>query len=190
MEAWTICGVLGVVPMVLPTSGGAWFRPDLAAQVATGTVAHDLWSETFVSGPDSAGAYAGSIAPRPGLKLIAPLLHYRVDRDQGTARASLAGGFASQAVYRGRDGCMLVGRMPAPGGKAMPAPPSDAPLAVSDSAALAGVLDAAFAEQDGAAPRNTKAVVILHRGRIVAERYAPGYGPDTPIPTEGSQCVG
>ena len=45
-------------------------------------------------------------------------------------------------------------------------------------AALAAVLDAAFAEPaDGR--RRTHAVVVIHRGRLVAERYAPGFDADS-----------
>src|SRR5206468_3163902 len=46
---------------------------------------------------------------------------------------------------------------------------------------LRDALDRAFAEPPGGPPRGTKAVVVLHDGRVVAERYAPGYGIDTPL---------
>ncbi|HTR87336.1 MAG TPA: serine hydrolase, partial [Reyranella sp.] len=36
-------------------------------------------------------------------------------------------------------------------------------------------------ETEGEPPRNTKAIVIVHNGRVIAERYAPGYGVDTPV---------
>jgi CubicO group peptidase (beta-lactamase class C family) len=42
-------------------------------------------------------------------------------------------------------------------------------------------LDRAFAEPDQPPFRHTKAVVVLKDGRVVAERYAPGYSIDTPI---------
>jgi CubicO group peptidase (beta-lactamase class C family) len=174
---------LRLLPLALAVSGCAWLRPDLAARVATGTTAHDVCSETFVSHQDSERTFAESIAPRPGISVIAPLLRYEVDRDAGTVRASLAGGFASLAVYRGRDGCLLaaskaVARMPAPLADARPA----VPLALAPGpSGLGRVLDEAFAENAGGPRRNTKAVVILHRGRVVAQRFADGYGPDTPI---------
>lgn len=47
--------------------------------------------------------------------------------------------------------------------------------------ALRHALDLAFAEPNPAAPRLTKAIVVLHDGKLIAERYAPGYGPETPI---------
>src|SRR5262249_37398435 len=42
-------------------------------------------------------------------------------------------------------------------------------------------LDRAFAEPDGAPVRRTHAIVIVHDGRVVAERYAAGFGIDTPV---------
>ena len=55
------------------------------------------------------------------------------------------------------------------------------PLVKAIDARLSSALDAAFAEVDDRKPRQTKAVVVLHDGKLVAERYAPGYGADTPI---------
>ncbi len=47
---------------------------------------------------------------------------------------------------------------------------------------LAPVLDWAFAEPDPKHLRRTRAVVVLHQGKIVAERYAPGFEQDMPLP--------
>src|SRR6202035_2488985 len=46
---------------------------------------------------------------------------------------------------------------------------------------VGAALDRAFAEPDSPPFRHTKAIVVLKDGHVVAERYAPGYGIDTPI---------
>ena len=46
---------------------------------------------------------------------------------------------------------------------------------------LETVLDRAFAEPNPLHQRRTRAVVIVHKGRIVAERYATGIGPEMPL---------
>ena len=60
-------------------------------------------------------------------------------------------------------------------------PYTDAPTA----AAAQDVLDYAFGTDLPAADRaelGTRAVVVLQDGQLVAERYAPGFGPTTPHP--------
>jgi len=47
---------------------------------------------------------------------------------------------------------------------------------------LAPVLDWAFAEPDPKHLRRTRAVVVMHQGKIVGERYAPGFDQDMPLP--------
>ena len=54
-------------------------------------------------------------------------------------------------------------------------------MVASTDPALVAALDRAFAEPGVGGPRCTKAVVIVHDARVVAERYAPGFGIDTPI---------
>jgi CubicO group peptidase (beta-lactamase class C family) len=46
---------------------------------------------------------------------------------------------------------------------------------------VSALLASAFAEPPDGPSMRTRAIVIIHRGRIVAERYAAGFGPDTPL---------
>ena len=47
---------------------------------------------------------------------------------------------------------------------------------------LSRAIDNAFTEKDPAHPVKTRAVVVVYRGRIIAERYASGISADTPLP--------
>ena len=49
------------------------------------------------------------------------------------------------------------------------------------NAKLSEALDRAFAESASGPRRFTKAIVVLHRGRVVGERYASGVTPETPL---------
>ncbi|WP_321817365.1 MULTISPECIES: serine hydrolase [unclassified Paraburkholderia] len=177
--------LLFFVLLVLSLGGCALVRPDYAARVATGTTAHDICSETFISGQQPDTIFAETIASRPGLDLIAPLINYSVDRSQREVSASLAGAFTSRAVFRGTWGCTIVKdddaaslALPQP---LSPIPKVSLPIALGTSPKLSRALDDEFAEEPSEALRRTKAVVVLFKGRLIAERYAPGYGPDTPI---------
>lgn len=46
---------------------------------------------------------------------------------------------------------------------------------------LRKVVEEAFSEPDPKRRRRTRAVVVVYKGRIVIERYAPGIGPETPL---------
>ena len=54
-------------------------------------------------------------------------------------------------------------------------------MVASANPQLAAALDRAFAEPEQPPFRRTKAIVVVRDGRVVAERYAEGYGIDTPI---------
>lgn len=49
-----------------------------------------------------------------------------------------------------------------------------------DQAAIEGALDWAFDDAARPRPQNTRGIVVIHRGKIIGERYADGWGPYTP----------
>ena len=169
-------------------------RPDRPLRIGVGTVAHDLCSATFVSRLDPDQVFAESLASRAGLKLIAWAISYQVDRSQHVVTARLAGLLEARAAYYGELGCVLLQGEPPqnlPTGAELAALHTDMPpllpeiagpeVVVPDDPALRAALDHAFEEPRAPPFRRTKAVVILRDGTVIAERYAPGYGVDTPI---------
>jgi hypothetical protein len=151
---------------------------------------HQLCSATFVAGLDSAQFYNEAI--RPKLGPVGALLRYDIDRQRQEVRTSLAGLVHSRAVYDGPFGCRVLhpGRearffLGEAGDHQPPVsspPPLTGPGIVAPvNAGLSEALDHAFAESVSGPRRFTKAVVILHRGRVVGERYAPGVTPATPL---------
>ncbi|MET3493969.1 serine hydrolase domain-containing protein [Variovorax boronicumulans] len=57
--------------------------------------------------------------------------------------------------------------------------PAALPLALHPQ--LEKILDHAFREDDSALLKNTRAVLVIHRGKIIGERYADGVTADTPL---------
>lgn len=53
--------------------------------------------------------------------------------------------------------------------------------ATADRGKMEAVLDLAFDDTRQSVPLNTRALLVLHRGRIVAERYAPGFSREMPL---------
>jgi CubicO group peptidase (beta-lactamase class C family) len=175
------CGALAL------TAGRAHDVP----RVATGFVSHTLCSAAFVSGVDPDAVFAETLDAMPGVRLIAWALDYRIDRTAKTVTATLLGGGQSRAVYREGLGCYVAqGEEPVDAAlSSVRDEPQRAPLPEIAGASLVEpaspglklALDRAFIEPDRPPLRRTKAVVVLKDGRLVAERYAPGYGIDTPI---------
>lgn len=161
------------LPLALAACGS--YSPDRFAATATGFVSHQLCSAVFVSGLDADRFYAAAIEPT--LSPLGGLVSHAVDRNAATVTARLAG-VEARAVYRGPYGCLLdlpPRRAFAPIG---PSVAAAAPIVEPADPRLRAALDAEFAPQPG---RATSAVVIMHDGRIVAERYAAGYGVATPL---------
>jgi hypothetical protein len=162
-------------------------------RAASAYTSHTICSETFISGLPPAQVYAESVATMPAYGLIDWLVGYHVDPIKREVSTTVAGGFASRAVYRDGLGCILVHQAD-PSNAPLPrdllagapvAPPSLPDIAgpakvTSANPALEAAVDRAFAEPSGSPRRLTKAIVVVHDGRVITERYAPGYGIDTP----------
>jgi len=169
------------------------FSIDRAASVSTGYVSHQLCSAVFVAGLDPERNYREAIEPLAGP--FSFLMHYSVDREHAEVRAKVAGMSESRAVHRPPLGCVNATGT-APGAAATPTaapaateastPALLAPIAGPEPVqagdpALRLALDNAFEESPQGPRRHTQAVVVVHRDRVIAERYAPGIGVDTPL---------
>lgn len=160
-------------------------NPVRALAVGPNLVAHQLCSALFVAGFEPDSYYREVIAPSLGV--FRSVVSYRIDRNMRAVTATLAGAFKSRAVYRGPEGCLVVqSAVPEPAGMP-PAVPAVLPsiaepeIVAPTDPALVVALDRAFSEPGAGGLRRTKAVVIVHDGRVIAERYAPGYGVDASI---------
>jgi CubicO group peptidase (beta-lactamase class C family) len=110
-------------------------------------------------------------------------IHASVDEDSRTATASVAGVISHQAGFQDERGCVLLYGSPLAEGDGWVRRerPATSPLVSAIDHTLDPVLERAFAEPDPNRPRRTRAVVVVQDGRIVAERYAPGFTADTPL---------
>jgi hypothetical protein len=174
-------------------AGCGSLSPARFAETGTGLVSHQLCSEVFIGGRDPQAAYDEALAPLLGP--LAKAARWRIDRRAGTAETDLMGLARQQAVYRGGLGCVRADQAFAPAmALRTPKPetvPMDPPLlppiapgpqvVTPESPALQTAVDRAFAEPAKGPRHNTQAVIVMRHGRIVAERYGPGIGPETPL---------
>ncbi|SDI73800.1 MULTISPECIES: serine hydrolase domain-containing protein [Bradyrhizobium] len=188
---WLKWVAVGLV-LTATAAAGVITRPDRAIRVATGVVAHNVCSKTFVSRLDPQTVFAETIG-RDGLRRLRLVLRMQVDRAAKTVDASAAGLLGSRAVFHDGLGCVLL-HGPDPyvlksdldALKVPKAPPLLGEIAgpgivQPSDPALRTALDHAFEEPAEPPFRRTKAVVVVHDGKVIAERYADGIGIDTPL---------
>jgi len=166
--------------------------------VGNGYVAKIVCSGVYVSGRKPQAVLDTEIRLNdPG---ILRLVSADVERSNRTVRSRFLGLGERVAVYRDGLGCTLALGVGAGELAAHGLPASLAALPVSGTswptrearaaaggpaalnpAAVAAALDEAFAEPGPVATRRTRAVVIVQDGRLVAERYGPGFGPESAL---------
>lgn len=160
------------------------------ALVGAAFAAKHVCSAVFVSGRSLEAALDDLRAYR---STPLDLVHVAVDRASRSVTGMLTGAARRTAVHRDGLGCVLAIDAAAAALASITLPPAaprpDAPWPDGESdsppspgAALARVLDDAFAEHPEALPKRTRAVVVVHEGRLVAERYAPGIARTTRLP--------
>jgi len=106
-----------------------------------------------------------------------------IDTESKQVTADFLGIIERSAVYRPGLGCYLTYKMGGDlsGAGAITARKDTLGMLEKHDQRFDTVLDWAFSEPDPAHLRRTRAVVIIHKGQIVAERYAQGFSKDTPL---------
>lgn len=181
-----VWGLLGLV-VVLALGAVLWLiaAPPELLRVGDGYAAKIVCSNVFLAHRDPNDVLAQDVqAPgNPILKLVSA----DVDRNAGIVTAHMLGFVAPMtAVYRDGLGCTLVpdGKVDALREQRVPLPavaagagawPTGSDVAVGDPS-----LNAILADDSLAGP-GMRAIVVVHEGHIVAERYAPGFEPATPL---------
>jgi CubicO group peptidase (beta-lactamase class C family) len=158
-------------------------------KIATGFIADTLCSETFVSGLDPQRDLSETTDAMPGVGLLTWAMDFQVDRARKDVTVTLFGIGRSHAVYREGLGCTLehgqrIADVALPPDDKQPAllPQIAGPGLVSpQSEELSAALDRAFTEPAQPPYRRTRAIVVMKAGRIIAERYADGVGPETQL---------
>lgn len=166
--------------------------------IGSAYLAKYVCSEVFISGRLDEQAIANAVLRMD----IFSLYNIEIDHQRQTVSSSLFGLAEKTALFREGLGATLLNELEQADlrrqsmGWKPPAriyernqswdsgmDPDEQTLYVEyDSLALVKVLDRAFSEPaDDAYPRNTYAVLVVYRGRIIAERYANGVTADTPL---------
>lgn len=128
-------------------------------------------------------------------------INLEIDYTKKTVTGSLLGLAGRKAIFRDGLGCTLVvgttekklrqqaggfepeqasrGHLPWPDGDVVK---KDALPDSFDRHRLDAALDWAFSDSDPARSRGTRSIVVVYRGQIIAERYAPGFTTKTRLP--------
>ncbi|TAG16891.1 MAG: class C beta-lactamase-related serine hydrolase [Cytophagia bacterium] len=153
------------------------------ASVGAGYNAKMVCSCVFVAGRDQKTVEMEELYAVPFGKQV-------VDKEHNTVTASIFGIVSKTAMYRPKLGCTLLNDATAETLRQQPAVIgataqtenwADSTLPAAQKTALQKIVDGAFAEPDPKNPVRTRAVLVLHRGRVVAEQYASGFTQNTPL---------
>jgi len=173
---------------LLLLGAGVWLRlaPPELIRVGAGYSAKIVCSNVFISGRDAHQVLQQDVQS-PGHPLLR-LMRVSVDREANVVRAGLFG-FAGGglAVWREGTGCASVpdGDLARAAAHRAPAAPAAAPRAgpwpEGDAVDAAVPALAVLLADEGLAGPGMRALLVLHRGRIVAERYGDGFTAATPL---------
>lgn len=173
--------VLAVLLFIIVLALRIFLYPSLP--ILNGFAAKALCSCVFVAGipeeiarEDEAGFFPISLAST------------KVDYDQKMTSATLLGLVEKRAYYREGQGCAIFNELEAPENRNVA--PDEVPkdtmmvdniiLSSDQKQNLNQAIDWAFTEDDPENPaKRTRGVAIMYKGKLIAERYAEGFGPDS-----------
>ncbi len=180
--------VLGLVALLVVGAGLAYVSYGSVGRAGSGYAAKNLCSGYYLSG------FPLEVTQEEALVGASDLLaniSAKLGEEERSVTTRFFGLFERKAVYTPGAGCTLVPPGEDAGTIALqPLPalerPSDQPWPDGTAPALARarvqmIVEEGFAEDDPAGPRNTKAITVAHNGELIAEKYAPGVGPETPL---------
>lgn len=179
---WVACAALLAICLLAVIIS----RTAPAIKVGTAVVSQTLCGEIFVSGLDANRVFNEEIQPRREMQTLLKRLSYTIDPQRRQVVTSWFGHFTSVATYHDGYGCTLGDAKFAAPGLALTPPGAPAPDASAVPVApvnteLEAALNRAFQEPSQPPFRRVRALVVMRDGQIIAERYAPGIGPDTPL---------
>ena len=178
----------GALLLVLIAVAAVYLYVAPLLSAGSGYGAKNICSGVLMSGMRAEDVHQQALV---GASTLLANLSYTVDPSEGTVRTRLFGLFPRTARHREALGCTLLpagedgdvirvdATAPTPLDASLPWPAGSAAIATDPE--LQSILARRFEEEDPERPRNTKAIVVVHHGQLVAEQYADGLGPQTPL---------
>ena len=167
---WALRIVVGLLLVIVVALVAVYWYMRPMLLTGTGYAAHNACALEHISGRDDA---ASDLPSNP----LVPYLRVTSNAD-GSVDANILGLFAEQTAWHVEGfGCSVARErpdLPEPVAVTYPHPLTAGPV-VEAPAELAEAMDRVFADDLG-----TRAVVVVHDGDIIAERYADGFTPETP----------
>ena len=165
--------------LVIALTGGYWYQRPLLL-TGTGYAAHNACAVQHIAGRTDA---ASDLPPNP----LVPVLRTASSDDETSVRTGLFGLLSRQRAWHTAGlGCTIAAERPALAAQE-PVPATGNPFTSAPAPAADPAVDAAIARAFGddlvtgeRSRLGTRAIVVVRDGRLVAERYAPGFTATTP----------
>jgi CubicO group peptidase (beta-lactamase class C family) len=162
------------------------YRPDHVFKAAAGLTAHNLCAAVFTAGLDPDTTFRELVHPM--IPHLGRLISYRVDRPGNSVTATFARVVHSTARFTSGYGCRIEYPEDQP-------PPPPRPLQTNSQVdgfapsiivtpadpTIVAAMNRVFLERPDEPIKDVKAVVVVKSDQVIAERYATGFGIDTPL---------
>jgi CubicO group peptidase (beta-lactamase class C family) len=176
---------LGLALLLVVLLFALWLYPPGLLRVGANYSAKIVCSNVFLAARDADEVLRVDVQA-PGIWLLR-FMRISVDRERGVVRAGFLGFIGDGvAVARPGKGCAALpdGKLDPAQDLPSPAPPpppaSGAAWPDGNSVEPKPAIDRILADESLAGP-GARAIVVVDHGRIVAERYAAGFGAQTPL---------